>query len=89
MKTIILNIEPDGTARYISDDDLNDTLRSVGKLQIERVTDVEPDQNSQSWWAFLRPPYDQQTPLGPFARRDEAIAAEIDWLRENVLQVKQ
>jgi len=55
-------------------------LAALGALNIARASQVEPDE--QGWWfAHI---IDGPT-LGPFARRSEALAAEVKWLTENRL----
>ena len=57
-------------------------LRMLGVPRIVRASHVEPDENGQ-WWANLAPV--QGPPLGPFAQRTLALAAEKEWLEEHWL----
>ena len=71
-----------GRVRFIHQDDLAATLQ-VGKATTCRAGRVEPSQDG--WNADLRPV--NGPVLGPFARRDEALQAEANWLRENLTPI--
>ena len=77
MELIIL---PCGTAKCIYDETL--PLTQLGKVSITRASHVEPN-SAGNWIADLSPVGGPK--LGPFERRTEALAAEIDWLRQNWL----
>ena len=66
-----LVVAPDGQVRAIYGEEI--ALDSLGPPRIVRASTVEPDREGH-WHADLRPL------LGPFARRSEAIAAEVAWL---------
>ena len=70
--------------RFVHQDDLADTMR-VGKVTTRRASHVEPSENG--WNADLRPV--NGPVLGPFARRDAALQAEAQWLRENLTPIPQ
>jgi hypothetical protein len=53
-------------------------LRALGKLQITRVSHVEPDRDG-NWWADMGP--SGGPVLGPFRSRSAALAAERGWLQ--------
>lgn len=55
-------------------------LEALGKLNIKRVSHVEPDENGK-WWADMSP-LRSGIRLGPFNLRQEALDAEIKWLEE-------
>ncbi|QDV11458.1 hypothetical protein CA51_13220 [Rosistilla oblonga] len=57
-------------------------LASIGTLDIQRGSHVEPNQEGQ-WMADLSPV--DGPLLGPFDNRSEALAAEVAWLHENWL----
>ena len=57
-------------------------LHSLGKPKIARASHVEPD-NTGRWIADLAPVDGPK--LGPFDRRTDALAAEVQWLRDNWL----
>jgi hypothetical protein len=77
-----LVVETDGTIRCVYDEALD--LSSVGSAQIQRGSHVEPDDHG-NWFADMSP---LDGPLlGPFAKRSEALAAEVIWLSSNWLQV--
>lgn len=77
---LALTITPDGTVRALYDERFD--LSSLGPLSIERVSHVEPTPDGR-WTADLAPvdgPF-----LGPFAKRSQALAAEVAWLSEHHL----
>jgi hypothetical protein len=65
----------DGVARCIYDEALD--LREIGKLQITRASQVEPDRDGY-WWADMGP--SGGPVLGPFAERSAAISTERAWI---------
>lgn len=75
-----LIIEATGQGRCIYDETLD--LVILGQLCIRRASHVEPDEQGR-WIADLTPVHGPM--LGPFAQRSEALAAEVDWLREHWL----
>jgi hypothetical protein len=75
-----LHITVTGTIRCLYDDAL--PLHGLGPLQITRASHIEPDAQGQ-WWADLSPVPGPR--LGPFARRNAALTAEVDWLRDHHL----
>ena len=68
--------------RFIHQDDFAEAMQ-VGESTTRRASHVEPNQNG--WNADLRPV--NGPVLGPFARRDAALRAETEWLRENFTPV--
>lgn len=76
-----LNFDPDGTVRFIYDDDLAKLVRgSVGDtVNIKRASHVEPYQDG---WIADMSPVGGGT-YGPFATRKVALAFEVAWLKEN------
>lgn len=52
-------------------------LSALGAMNIARASHVEPDASGQ-WFADIV----NGPKLGPFARRSEALAAEVAWLME-------
>jgi hypothetical protein len=73
-------IEASGNARLIYDESLD--LPSLGRVTIRRGSHVEPTADGH-WTADLSPV--NGPTLGPFAKRNEAIAAEVDWLQRHWL----
>ena len=57
-------------------------LRSLGKTSITRASHVEPDTTGR-WIADLA--LVDGPKLGPFDKRTDALAAEVQWLRDNWL----
>lgn len=70
-----LIVGADGVARCIYDEALD--LRALGKLQITRASQVEPDAEGY-WWADMGPV--EGPVLGPYGSRSEALGAERQWL---------
>jgi hypothetical protein len=58
-------------------------LATLGRLAIERASQVEPD-GEGAWWADLAPVRGPR--LGPYDLRSDALAAETAWLTANVLE---
>ena len=75
-----LLIQPDGRVRCVYDEAID--LSAMGRLQIERGSHVEPDENGR-WNLDLSPV--RGPCLGPFALRSDALDAERRWLEENWL----
>ncbi len=80
MIAIDLIIEAEGAVRCIYTDEL--PLSAIGILHISRGSHVEPNAEGQ-WLADLGPVGGPT--LGPFLRRGDALAAELQWLHENWL----
>ena len=72
-------IDKHGNAHHIYNDDFK--LDKLKQYLICRASEVEPGQNG--WYVDMSKV--KGPLLGPFKRRDEAIAAEIKWLEENYL----
>ena len=73
-----LVITPIGTATAIYAETVD--LRTLGPITITRASHVEPDADGQ-WLAHII----DGPVLGPFAKRSDALAAEVDWLTQNRL----
>jgi hypothetical protein len=75
-----LVISTSGEIRCIYDEAIN--LAALGAVEIRRASHVEPDDDGR-WRADLSPIAGPT--LGPFARRSEAIDAELAWLRRHAI----
>ena len=75
-----LVVAPGGRVRGIYSEEI--PLELLGPPRIDRAGSVEPDRDGR-WHADLRPVVGPD--LGPFARRSEAIAAEVAWLEAHWL----
>ena len=75
-----LVVDPAGKIRAIYGEQID--LATLGRPSVFRASHVEPDRDGR-WHADLRPVLGPV--LGPFARRSEAIAAEVAWLEEHWL----
>jgi hypothetical protein len=71
-----LVVSPVGVVRCVYVDDID--LHALGQAHIRRACTVEPD-DAGRWWADLSP-VGGPPRLGPFARRGDAVAAEVRWL---------
>lgn len=76
-----LFIRPDGTLQAIYDETLD--LGEIGAVNIRRASHVEPVANSPGRWEADLSPVGGPV-LGPFTKRNEALAAEIAWLEEHL-----
>jgi len=75
-----LIVHVDGSLHCLYDETLD--LSQIGPVSIRRASHVEPTHQGQ-WRADLSPVGGPD--LGPFARRSEALAAEVAWLQWNWL----
>ena len=73
-------VHADGTGRCLYDETLD--LSQLGHVSIRRASHVEPT-DAGRWQADLSPV--DGPVLGPFARRSEALSAEVEWLQTNWL----
>lgn len=82
--TVRIAVSPDGRVRGIYTDapDFVRLMEALGRTRISRASHVEPTPDNR-WTADMRP-MDGETVLGPFDRRDEALAAEIAWLKTHL-----
>ena len=72
--------ELNGEGRCIYSDYI--PIRELGDVCIQRASHVEPNSHGE-WVANLSPMEGPE--LGPFSKRTDALAAEVEWLRENWL----
>ena len=70
-------VDPAGLARCIYSEHID--LAQLGEVEVVRGSHVEPDDRAR-WYADLSPVDGPK--LGPFARRSEALDAEVAWLRQ-------
>ena len=73
--TLELFVAADGSARCLYGEMLN--LTSLGSLQIERASHVEPDDRGR-WMVDLSPVGGPM--LGPYLTRSHALSVESEWL---------
>jgi hypothetical protein len=73
-----LFVAPGGAVTAIYSEAID--LQSLGRPTITRASHVEPDENGQ-WFARIV----DGPNLGPFSKRSEALAAEVEWLTEHRL----
>lgn len=76
-------VRPDGTIERIASDSVD--LSRAGKRTIARASHVEPTGPAdRPWEADLSPVGGPK--LGPFAKRGEALKAEVEWLENRMTQ---
>ena len=73
---VSITVQPNGDLRMIYYDDIA-ALLTLGDSRIVRASHVEPD--AQGWTADMSPIDGPM--LGPFALRQDALDAEVAWLR--------
>jgi hypothetical protein len=81
-----LIIDNRGNGRCIYSELLD--LQALGQVQIRRASYVEPDEAGQ-WWVDLAPLDESAmrgSMLGPFPSRSAALAAEEQWLAEQLAE---
>lgn len=76
---MVLTIQPDGTLTGIYSEQFD--LGEIGRATVRRASHCEPDEAGR-WWADLSPSGGPK--LGPFAKRSESIAAEVEWLEKHL-----
>ena len=76
-----LLISPAATVRCLDDEAID--LTCLGKLDISRASQVEPDVQGH-WWADLSPVNGPR--LGPLPHRSQALQEEVSWLHEHRLR---
>ena len=79
-----LIVDATGIVRCIYSEDVN--LHALGHPKITRASHVEPDSKGR-WIADLNPVSGPK--LGPFDKRTDALAAEVQWLRDNWLTTRK
>ena len=77
---MIISIDNKGGVRAIYTDDF--PWHALGKTLVQRASHVEPD-HLGLWCADLT--LSNGPKIGPFAKRADAIAAEVRWLERNRL----
>lgn len=76
-------IDQQGNLRTIYNEALD--LSACGEVTITRASNVEWSPGI-GWHAYMGEPFNMDGPvLGPFAKRSEALAAEVAFIEENVL----
>ena len=88
----IITVRVDGSMQFIYDDRLKGLMKH-GQASIARVSHVEPGdptkgQDPLRWFADMAPS-GQPVVLGPFAERQQALAAEVEWINSNILTSPQ
>lgn len=69
-----------GVAQFIYSDEMAGLL-AMGPATVRRVSHVEPADNGKGWFADMGPVLGPK--LGPFVLRQDALDAELAWLREH------
>lgn len=76
-----LRIAPDGEIAFIYSDDLAEFL-DLGDAQVSRASHVEPEGDG-GWSADMSPVAGPK--LTGFRLRSEALAAEVEWLKQEII----
>jgi len=79
-----LVVSPQGRTRAVYDEAFD--FATLGQVSIRRASHVEPTAQGQ-WSADLRPVGGPV--LGPFAKRSQAIAAELAWLDSHLHELPE
>lgn len=74
---VSVTVQPNGDLRMIYSDEIA-TLLTCGESHIVRASHVEP--SSHGWWTADMSPVAGPV-LGPFTLRQDALDAEVSWLR--------
>ncbi len=79
-------VRPDGTVTHVHSDAATSLTKTLGAVSINRASYVEPDSEGR-WFVDLEPVGGPR--LGPYQpdERDQAIEAEILWLRGIYLHI--
>lgn len=80
-KEFLIGVNDNGGLQFVYDDELA-FLSALGATSTRRASHVEPNDNGL-WTADMSPVGGPV--LGPFDLRGEALAAEVEWLKENVI----
>jgi hypothetical protein len=75
---LVINMRGDVRTIYAEDIDLS----AIGQVSVRRASHVEP--STQGGWMVELSPIGGPT-FGPFAKRSEALAAEVAWLQAHWL----
>lgn len=75
-------IAPDGTIAFIHNDSVTEQLRQVGDVSIKRASNVEPTENGQ-WNVDMTPVGGPERLPETFDRRSDALASEVQYLKEH------
>lgn len=79
---VVVRVSTSGELEFIYDDRLR-RLMSQGNARTTRASHVEPTGDNR-WTADLSPVGGPV--LGPFDKRDEALAAEVRWLSKELVR---
>lgn len=82
----VVKVLANGQIQFIYSDELASALRAAGVLNIVRASHVEPNEDSK-WVADMSPIKGPR--LGPYDTREEALAAEVEWIENNYLGKKK
>lgn len=77
----LIGVDDNGSLQFIYDDELAVMLADLGTMETKRASHVEPCGNQ--WTADMNPVGGPV--LGPYDLRGDALAAEVDWLKTNII----
>lgn len=79
MPDIVMAINPDGRVLAVYTEEID--FNALGKVvNIRRASHVEP--GPDGWYADMSPMGGGK--LGPYEKRSDALAAEVEWLKNNL-----
>lgn len=78
MEEHMISIDEDGTVTMIYSDEMRDFM-DEGVTEIKRVSNVEPGLDG-NWWADML----NGDVLGPYKYRQDALDAEVKYLKEKL-----
>lgn len=79
----IISIDPNGLIRCQYGDDVAETLREMGILNVQRASKIEFDNVAQGWLVFIAENKSldlQAFNVGPFHKREDALRWETRYL---------
>lgn len=86
--TIEIVVHRDGSMSHIYSDVSATMSKELGPIRIKRASYVEPDEHG-NWFVDLQPVGGPVLGSYPPNCRDEALADEVAWLRENYLHIEE
>jgi hypothetical protein len=83
MKVVNLNFDPDGTVKFIHDDEIAALVHSLEPFDMntKRASHVEPLPGGEGWTVDMSPVGGGL--YGPFDTRKFALYFEVEWLKAN------
>lgn len=83
----IVSIDPTGVVRCTYGDDMAETLREMGVLDVQRASNIEFDNVAQGWLVFMTENKSLDIPafnVGPFQKREDALRWETRYIESRL-----